>query len=316
MTIRKCGSHCSSTWPVKVARIAGGGDGASNINGRVTYLAGVIGLAPLSLTYLGGNASANGKIDTSGTLNTFALKGSVNSLRIGEVLKQLQVSYPVSGSLNVTYDLSGAGNTKAQIPRSLSGSLSISLRNGWIGTGLLDLAGMSLPAWLLTRAPGGNQATLVCAVAPFSFKQGRGSTRSLVLETRNVQIVGVGYVDYRSDRVDLHFKPQALQPQFIKIAQPFAIQGTLGNPSVRLTGAPVAGAIVGTLASPLNLLATIIQPKAGTPGRVPCRVVQSSSPGRSAAPTAISRVNVGRSVSASSAASGDRAGRSRGRRSP
>jgi AsmA family protein len=265
---------------IKVAKIAGGGDGASNIDGRVTYLAGVIGLEPLTLSYLGGKASANGKIDTNPAQNTFALKGGVNNLQIGAVLKEMQVSYPVSGALNVTYDLSGAGNTKAQIPRSLNGSLSVSLRNGWIGTGLLDLTGMSLPAWLLTRGERGGQATLVCAVAPFSFKQGRGSTRGLVLETRNVQVVGVGYIDYRSDRVDLHFKPQALQSQFIKIAQPFAIQGKLGSPSVRLTGAPVAGAVVGTLASPLNLLATIVQPKAGTPGRVPCRVVQTAQGAR------------------------------------
>lgn len=264
---------------VKVAKIAGGGTDASNIQGRITYLAGVIGLEPLSLTYLGGKASANGKIDTTGQQNIFALKGSVNSLRIGAVLKEMKVSYPVSGALNLTYDLAGAGNTKAQIPRSLNGSLSASLRNGWIGTSLLDLAGMSLPAWLLTRGERGGQATLVCAVAPFSFKNGRGSTRALVLETRNVQVVGAGTVDFRADTINLHFKPQALQKQFIKIAQPFAIQGKLGNPSVRLTGAPVAGAVVGTLASPLNLLATIVQPKAGTPGRVPCRVTQTATQG-------------------------------------
>jgi hypothetical protein len=270
---------------VKVAKIAGGGNQASNIQGRVTYLAGVIGLDPLTFNFLGGKASTNGKIDTTAAQNTFALKGNVASLPIGTVLKELQVSYPVSGALNATYDLSGAGNTKVQIPRSLNGSLNLSLRNGWIGTGLLDLAGMTLPAWLLTRAPGGNQATLVCTVAPFSFKNGRGSTRGLVLETKNVQVVGVGTIDFRADAINLHFKPQALQKQFIKIAHPFAIQGKLGNPSVKLTGAPVAGAVVGTLASPLNLLATIVQPKAGTPRRVPCRVVQTAKQGAPATTT-------------------------------
>ena len=43
---------------IAVAKIAGGGDGASNIKGRVTYLAGVIGLDPLTMTFLGGSASA------------------------------------------------------------------------------------------------------------------------------------------------------------------------------------------------------------------------------------------------------------------
>lgn len=264
---------------VKVAKISGGGAQASNIQGHVTYLAGIIGLDPLTLTYLGGKASANGKINTTGKQKTFALKGRVDNLRIGTMLKEMRASYPVSGALHMTYDLSGAGDIMAQVPRSLNGSLTMSLHNGWIGTDLLDLAGMSLPAWLLTRVPGGNQATLVCAVAPFSFKNGRGSTHGLVLETRNVQVVGVGYLDFRQDTVNLRFKPQALQKQFIKVAQPFTIEGKLNNPKVGLTGSPVAGAVVGAFAFPFNLLETIVQPHAQAPGRVPCRVVHTAKTG-------------------------------------
>jgi uncharacterized protein involved in outer membrane biogenesis len=258
---------------VKVAAIAGGGQEASNIQGRMTYLDGVIGLDPLTMTYLGGKASTNGKIDTQGNQITFALKGSVSNLRIGKVLKEMKVSYPVAGSLQATYDLSGAGDTKAQIPRSLSGSLTMSLRNGSIGTRLIDLTGMSLPGWLLARGAGGNQSPLVCVVAPFTFKNGRGTTRGLVLETANVQVVGVGAIDFRAETINLHFKPQALRRQVITTAQPFSIEGKLGGPRVKLRGAPAAGAVVGTLASPLNLLSSITQPRAGTPGRVPCRVV-------------------------------------------
>ena len=260
---------------VKVAKIAGGGNGPSNIEGRVTYLAGVIGLDPLTLTFLGGKASANGTINTKAAESTFALKGRVDNLRIGAMLKELQVSYPVKGALTVTYDLSGAGNTTSQIPQSLSGKLSISLRNGWIGTGLLDLKGMSLPAWLLTRARGGNQADLVCAAAPFTFSKGRGKTYGLVFETTNVQVIGLGFIDFRQDNIDLRFKPQALRRQFIKVAQPFAISGKLSSPTVTLGGSPVAGAATGVFAFPFNLLGTIVLPKAEAPGRVPCRVAQT-----------------------------------------
>jgi hypothetical protein len=256
---------------IKVAKIAGTAD-ASNLAGRVTYLAGIIGLDPLTLTYLGGTASAAGKIDTTLADNTFALKGSIDRLPIAKVLAELRVSYPVSGQLQAVYDLSGKGNTREQIPRSLNGSLRVALHNGWIGTGLLDLTGLSLPAWLLSRTPGGNQATLVCAVAPLSFKDGRGSTHGLVLETADVQVVGVGYADFQRDQVDLQFKPQALQPQFLKIAQPFAIKGELGSPKVILTGNPVAGAVTDVIAFPFNLLETIVQPTADASGRIPCHV--------------------------------------------
>ena len=79
----------------------------------------------------------------------------------------------------MSYDLTGAGSTLAQIPRSLGGSLTVNLRNGWIGTGLLDLAGLSLPAWLLTRG-NGKSANVACLVAPFNFASGRGVTHGMV----------------------------------------------------------------------------------------------------------------------------------------
>jgi hypothetical protein len=161
----------------------------------------------------------------------------------------------------------------------LSGSLSITLRNGWLGTSLLDLAGLTLPAWLLRRVPGGNQADLVCAVAPFTFDRGKATSRGFVLETHDVQVVGVGYIDFRQSEVNLRFKPQALHQQFFKIAQPFAVRGPLSHPRLSLTGSPVAGAVTEVLAFPFNLLETIIQPAANTPGRLPCRIIHTRTQG-------------------------------------
>jgi hypothetical protein len=96
------------------------------------------------------------------------------------------------------------------------------------------------------------------------------------METDDVQVVGVGFIDFRQSEVNLQFKPKALRQQFIKIAQPFAIRGPLTHPQLRLTGAPVAGAVVEVLAFPFNLLNTILQPGNGEPGRAPCRVIQTS----------------------------------------
>ena len=76
--------------------------------------------------------------------------------------------------------------------------------------------------------------------------------------------------------MNLRFQPKALRQQFIKTAQPFAIQGPLSHPQLRLTSAPVAGAVVEVLAFPFNLLDTIVQPGPRDPGHTPCRVIQTS----------------------------------------
>jgi hypothetical protein len=263
---------------VKVAEIVGGG-GASNLSGRVTYQAGLVGLDPLTLTFLGGKVATNGKIDTRGKQESFALKGNIANLRIGEVLKEFGSNYAVGGALHVDYDLTGTGNTRTAILKSLGGGLNVALRHGWIGTTLLDLTGISLPEWLLTRSPDGDE-NIACLVAPFSFHQGRGVTHGLVLETSEVQVVGVGFVDFRQSEINLQFKPKALHEQFLKIAQPFAIEGPLSKPELRLTGHPVAGAATEILAFPFNLLEAIVQPEATDPNRVPCRVIVSAKEGQ------------------------------------
>ncbi len=43
---RRFGESLFVDLQIKVAKIAGGGTDASNIAGRVTYLAGIVGLAP------------------------------------------------------------------------------------------------------------------------------------------------------------------------------------------------------------------------------------------------------------------------------
>ncbi|ODR99189.1 hypothetical protein AUC68_04035 [Methyloceanibacter methanicus] len=263
---------------IDVAKIAGGGSGASEIKGRVTYLDGIVGLEPLSLTYLGGRASASGKIDTQKKPTSFALKGSVDSLRIGRILNEAKMPFPVRGSLDVEYDLSGSGDSVTEIPRTLSGSATSSLRDGWIGSDLINLTGMSIPAWLLSRGRDGGGAELVCVVAPFAFDEGRATTHGLVFETREVQIVGVGYVNLRRETIDLRFKPQPLQRELIETSQPFAIQGNLDHPKLHLEGAPVLNALAGSLAFPFNALDHIIQPKMDEVRHRPCHVIHTAAP--------------------------------------
>lgn len=261
---------------INVDSIAGGGPDASNIKGRVTFRDGVAGLDSIAMAFLGGRTTTSGEIDTRSSPKRFALQGRVSNLPIGRVLDEMEVTLPVRGTLSGTYDITGSGNDAAAIPRTLNGSVNMSLRNGWIGSDMINLTGMSPPAWLLSRGRAGSGTDIVCVEAPFAFNNGQATTRGLVLETSAVQIVGVGYVDLRRDAIDLRFKPQALRRELINTAQPFAVQGPLDSPALRLKGAPVANALAGTIAFPFNVLDGIVQPRADAPGRVPCQVTRAT----------------------------------------
>ncbi|MGI9403217.1 MAG: AsmA-like C-terminal region-containing protein [Hyphomicrobium sp.] len=258
---------------IEVEKIDGGGRDASKISGRVTYKDDVVGLDNVTMRYLGGKASTSGKINTRGGVNSFSLVGDVDDLRIGTVLKRLRLTVPVSGTLGMHFALTSKGDDADSISKSLGGHLAASLRHGKIGTSLLDLAGLNFPTWLFSRHSKSGEADLVCAIAPFSFVNGRGTTRSLVLETRDVQVRGAGYIDFGKNAISMRFRPRPLRAQFIDIVKPFSIKGSLSKPHLNLEGAPIAGLAAEVITFPLNLIGTLLEPLESGSSHVPCRRV-------------------------------------------
>ncbi len=258
---------------IEVEEIDGGGRETSKISGRVTYKDGVVGLDNVTMRYLGGKASTSGKVNTRGDVNSFSLVGDVDDLRIGTVRKRLQLTVPVSGTLSMNFALTGKGDTADSISKSLGGHLAGSLRHGKIGTGLLDLAGLNFPTWLFSRHSKSGEADLVCAIAPFSFVNGRGTTQSLVLETGDVQVRGAGYIDFGKNAISMRFSPRPLRAQFIDIVKPFSITGSLSKPHLRMESAPVAKVAAEVITFPLNLVGTLLEPLESGTHHVPCRRV-------------------------------------------
>lgn len=262
---------------IDVEKIDGGGKDASNIAGRVRYKDGVIGLDNVSMRYLGGKASTSGKINMQGDVSRFSLVGDVDDLRIGVILKRLELSFPVSGTLGMNFALTGKGEDVDSISKSLSGQLAASLHHGKLGTSLLDLAGLNFPTWLFARHSKNGEADLACAIAPFSFVNGHGTTRSFVLETRDVQVRGSGFVDFGKNAIDMRFRPRSLHPQLIDIVKPFSITGSLLDPHLHLEGATVAKAAAEVITFPLNLIGTLLEPLEPGTHHVPCRRIDRSA---------------------------------------
>ena len=259
---------------VDVEKIEGGRGDASSITGRVRYKDGEIALRDILMKYLGGRVSLHGKVITSDETNSFSLAGKVSRLRIGTVLQRLDLKYPISGILGMDFALEGKGKDKASISKTLTGQLAATLRNGKIGTGLIDLAGLNFPTWLFARHSRNGESELVCVVAPFSFHNGLGRTLSLVLETPDVQVRGAGFIDLGNQSISMQFRPQPLHSQLINIVKPFSIKGSLTAPRVRMEGSPAAKVATEVITFPLNLIGTLLEPLDQGTHHVPCRRVE------------------------------------------
>ncbi|MTI17485.1 AsmA family protein [Rhodobacteraceae bacterium RKSG542] len=257
--------------------IAGGGKTASNMSAKLLYARKVLKFNPIRLTYLGGKANATVHVDTHSKPAKITADGRIDKLKMGTVLKELGIPRLVSGSLSMSYNLTGTGSNFESFRRSASGKLVASLWGGTIGTRLIDLAGQSLVRWMFSNTSKEDQAKLVCAVFPLTLKAGRGQLKNAVVETENVQVVGGGKVDLRDDKLELKFAPRALAPDVVDMASDFTVVGPIKHPRFK-TKDSSAGRVVGeVLTTPLNLLGVIFgsKEKGGANKHRPCSIIKS-----------------------------------------
>ena len=267
---------------IDFARIAGGGTGgksAGQISGIVDYQDGVIALDPLKMRYLNGTITAKSRTDTRKAPLSHRVEGKLSRIRIGSLLNQLRAPRLFSGSLNLSYKLTLRGEDFAKALKTASGSVSGSVWGGTVETGLLDLTGLNLITWLGTSSKAAGRAKIVCAVMPFQFKNGRGATRSMIIETDYVQALGAGSVDFAKNRINISFQPRPKVKQVVDTVSPFTVVGPLNRPNIKLNkGGKVGRAVGETLTLPLNVLgALFIGKQKKSPKHKPC-VVQRKAP--------------------------------------
>ncbi|CTQ55324.1 putative assembly protein [Roseibium album] len=250
--------NLSANLKVSIDRIAEAGKAASGLDADLSYRDEMVVLDPLTFRFIGGAVKTTLKADLSADSPRLALGGRIDKLNLGTLLSHLGIKPLVSGSLNASYDLTGTGRSIKQFVKSMSGRTTVSIWGGEIGSRIIDLSGMSLISWAFAAKGDSNTAKLVCAVLPMSFKNGRGSSKSLVIETENVQIAGGGTVDLRKGALDLSFVPRAKSAALVEIVTTFAIRGPLANPEVVvLSGGGAGRAVAEVVTAPIGILGAI-----------------------------------------------------------
>lgn len=265
-------SEFQASIDVEAGSIAGEDKSLGNVSGHVGYADRVVTLDPFQAIFLGGQIETTAQFDMRPKPPAMAFKGQVKKLQLGTLLKALGAPPSVTGTIYLNFDVKAAGRGALDILKSLSGPISASIWGGSIGTNLLDLTGLNVVTWLFSQSSKPGQ--LVCASLPFHFTNGRGATKALVIETANVQVIGVGSLDIQKDAVNMNFQPRAKTSQLVDIATPFQISGKLSNPSVNVQSGAAAGrAVAETLLLPLNALSAIFSAGASQKAdHKPCQI--------------------------------------------
>lgn len=243
-------------------------DAGLPIAGLSTHL--VMDNAKLSLDPLGVGL-ANGKVSGSVVLDARKqpMRGKIDLQARGLGLKQLfpkveamQASF---GEINGDIDLDATGQSVAALLASSDGNMKWLMNDGAISKQLMELAGLNVGNFVISKLFGDKQVNIECAAANFGVKDGLMGTRLAVFDTDNATIDISGTINFKNEQMDLDIKPQTKGLRIFSLRSPLYVKGTLANPDVgvkagALIAKGAAAVVLGAVAAPAAALIPLISP--------------------------------------------------------
>jgi len=218
-----------------------------NIDVGLNSSNGKMRIFPITSAFFGGSYSGDIRIDVSGSTPTLSMNEKIVAVDLARLAKAMFDQENVTGMIDGSFVLGGRGSDIAAIQRSLSGDLSMELRDGsFIGT---DVWYELRRARAMLKSEEAPQPVLP-AKTDFSTVRMSGvvtdgimRSDDLFAELPFMQLTGGGQVDIPAGTVDYSLSARILErPEFLQDATPEEIE--------EFTEAVIPLRITGPLASP------------------------------------------------------------------
>ena len=169
----------------------------------------------------------------------------------------------LTGQLEATMDVTGAGQSTAEILSTLDGPVQVTVRDGTMSHLVTEAVGLDVAQALGVAVKGDDALPLRCARFAFVTHGGVMRLTRGVIDNPDSTIRVAGQVDLRNEQLALaaRARPKDMSP--ISLRSPVAVTGTLSTPVVsieptrlaaRALGAVALGALAGPLAAVIPLL--------------------------------------------------------------
>ncbi|WP_025111815.1 AsmA family protein [Pseudomonas sp. H1h] len=233
---------------------------------------GELSLEPLRFGVAGGNLDAQIRLNG----RTEPLEGRARLTARGFKLKQLFPTFePMKtsfGELNGDADISGRGNSVAQLLGGANGNLKMLINDGAISRELMELAGLNVGNYVVGKIFGDKEVKINCAAADFDIKTGLATTRLFVFDTENAIIYIDGTANMATEQLDLTVTPESKGWRLISLRSPLYVRGKFIKPDAGVKAVPLllrgAGMVaLGVIAAPAAGLLALVAPSGGEPNQ-------------------------------------------------
>jgi uncharacterized protein involved in outer membrane biogenesis len=226
-----------------------------NYHTEINLQDGRLTIKPMTGDVGGGKFSAT--LDLVTQANTARLKSRITAQKInlGEMLKKMDISQDIEGTLELDIDLAGSGNSVAALMAGLNGYFIASMGKGKLPVKYLNLVGADLSSSILEIVnpfeEKVDRADINCAVCDFHITKGLASGDAIIIDDPKKTLISHGTLNLASEELDfdIQTKPKGgigtkdtvkVNVSLSSVTKPFKLSGTLANPSVGISAVRTA----------------------------------------------------------------------------
>jgi AsmA family protein len=219
----------------------------TDVSVDMNLLDGRLAINPFKAGMSGGKLNAQLDLQAQGKVAVLSAVMNVEGVGLGPLLKEVRKIEGIEGRLDADLNLKGRGGSVAAIMGGLDGKSVITMKEGKIDNTYLDLLAGDLKGILfnlLGLSPQDSKFTAInCFVSGFNIKEGRADTTALVIDTDQMNVIGEGEIDLKTEKLNLAFVPSLkggsgsrrtdrVKASLSELAGNFRLGGTLANPSL------------------------------------------------------------------------------------
>lgn len=215
----------------------------------ITARNGVLRIEPLGANLYGGALRMQSTVNAAGKRPTYTIKGDLNGLNFGPLLKDLIDTEKLDGLANLTLDLTTSGTTTGEMIRSLDGRVGFEFSDG-VFQGfnlpqLLEAARRNYKEAGAAELEPAGKTEFSRFAASFKVDDGLMSGRDLSLRSSAIDATGAGSYNLAANKLDYTVNAKILESAGGKLAElagltiPIKLSGDLFSPrfSIDMAGA-------------------------------------------------------------------------------
>ena len=204
---------------------------------------GLIRLNPVSAKLYSGSYAGNISLDARKQTPVIALNEKLSAVQIGPLLVDLQGKDPLTGTANITAELTALGSTEESIKKSLNGNLSFQFLNGavkGVNIGKMIRDAKSSLGGAATSGSDGAQTDFASITATATVNNGLVTSKDLSAKSPLLRVSGNGTANLAQQTIDYKVTATVVATS----------KGQGGKGLDDLAGVPIPVQVTGTFADP------------------------------------------------------------------